>query len=192
MPDYHTDFAFSRTFLSVRNAVKIIPAAVCWDDRLSLADEVRELNIPWEYLHEEVKDRGCYLLLMKMNRDKMLEIGKLGRREFKKGYYIYVGSAMKNLSARIARHRRKRKVRHWHIDYLRNEVSSLIPVPIRSSQRLECELAGAISSIMAPGPEGFGSSDCNCGTHLFWSHDNPLNTEIFHTLLAQFRMRPPG
>jgi sugar fermentation stimulation protein A len=103
-----------------------------------------------------------------------------------------VGSAMSGLSSRLARHRRKNKKIHWHIDYLTAEAGHVLPVPIRSSKRQECEIAGALSSIRQAGQRGFGSSDCECATHLFFSPTNPLESEDFHQLLQNFRMRAPS
>jgi len=153
--------------------------------------EVRSLEVPWGYLREEIQDRGSYLLILRMDHSLALDIGHLGRLTFQKGYYLYVGSAMRNLGARIQRHLRKTKKQHWHIDYLLAHTSKVIPLPIRSSQRDECEIARAISSIMRLGPPGFGSSDCHCQTHLFFSEANPLHTRAFHDVLQSFRMRHP-
>jgi sugar fermentation stimulation protein A len=153
--------------------------------------EIGSLEVPWGYLREEIQDRGSYLLILRMDHSMALDIGHLGRLTFQKGYYLYVGSAMRNLGARIQRHLRKTKKQHWHIDYLLAHTSKVIPLPIRSSQRDECEIARAISSIMRLGPPGFGSSDCHCQTHLFFSEANPLHTRAFHDVLQSFRMRHP-
>ena len=59
---------------------------------------------------------------------------------------------------------------HWHIDYLLRDTNSLITLLylIPSSQRLECEIARAISDISEGFIKNFGSSDCNCISHLFY------------------------
>ncbi|MEW6356739.1 MAG: GIY-YIG nuclease family protein [Planctomycetota bacterium] len=137
-------------------------------------------------------DRGSYLLLLYLKRQRNITIGGLGTVKFTNGYYIYVGSAMRNLSARIARHLRKRKRLYWHIDYLLQVADSVTPLPIRSSEKMECRIAEALASLLPPGPEGFGSSDCNCPTHLFRSKKNPLRSISFHNLLQRFRMRHPA
>ena len=191
MPDYHTDLAFSQAFLSVRDRVQIVPVSIGWNNDLSLMDDVRLLDVPWGYLRREVKDRGSYLLLLKLRRRRRVSVGRLGSIAFEKGYYIYVGSAMRNLSARIARHLRMRKRFHWHIDYLRQVADSVTPLPIRSCERLECRMGEALSSFLRPGPDGFGASDCNCPTHLFRSDETPLHSRPFHGLLQRFRMRHP-
>ena len=191
MPDFHTDYDFSLNLLKVRNDLMILAVTIEWKSDLSIGQEVRILEIPWGYLRQEIGDRGSYLLVLELGKEKLIEIGRLGKVLFQKGYYIYVGSAMNNLSARIKRHRQKRKKMHWHIDYLTQEADGLLSLPIRSSQRHECEIAEALSSIMKSGPPGFGSSDCHCLTHLFRSEKNPLHIEGFHDVLQRFRMRHP-
>jgi len=64
------------------------------------------------------KDSGTYLIIIKNNETQSITIGKLGNFVFPKGYYVYVGSAMRNLQKRISRHLSKDKKFHWHIDYL--------------------------------------------------------------------------
>ena len=191
MPDYHTDLDFSTTLLKVRKYIRIIPAAIGWNKDLTLKKEIRLLDIPWEYLKREVKDRGSYLLLLRLRKKKTIEVGQLKRLSFSPGYYLYVGSAMGHLTARMKRHGRKHKRSHWHIDYLTQEADTVLPIAIRSSQRLECEISKSLSNLVAQGPPGFGSSDCKCLTHLFWSPENPLHSKAFHRLLQSFRMRPP-
>jgi sugar fermentation stimulation protein A len=130
-------------------------------------------------------------LLLKLEQEKEIGVGRLGRKKFPMGYYVYVGSAMRHLTARLAQHGRRDKKPHWHIDYLTQEADGLVSLPVRSSQRLECELAQALSLMLKQGPAGFGSSDCPCPTHLFLSRTNPLRTEGFHHMLQAFRMRSP-
>ncbi len=191
MPDFHADYDFSATMLRVRNDLMILPVAIGWGPDLTIGGHVRTLEIPWAYLEREIKDRGSYLLVLRLDRGQVIRIGALGGVLFQKGYHVYVGSAMGNLTARIERHRRKSKRMHWHNDYLTRAADGLVPIPIRSSQRRECEIAQGLSSIMNRGPSGFGSSDCRCFTHLFWTEKDPLGMEAFHDLLQGFRMRHP-
>lgn len=191
MPDFHTDYDFSTTLLRVRNDLSILPVALKWNPDLTIGEEVKVLEIPWEYLEQEVQDRGSYLLVLRLEREKHIEIGRLGKVIFPRGYHIYVGSAMRTLRARIERHQRTRKKKHWHIDYLACAADEILSLPIRSSQRHECEIAESLSSILSRGLSGFGSTDCQCLTHLFWSERNPLHLESFHKVLQGFRMRHP-
>ena len=61
---------------------------------------------------------GTYQLVIHLEADRIITVGKLGRFHFPAGYYIYSGSAQKNLTHRISRHLRKKKPLRWHIDYL--------------------------------------------------------------------------
>jgi sugar fermentation stimulation protein A len=192
MPDYHTDFDFSTTMLEVQRDLEFIPAAIGWNKDLSLdLGKTKILTIPWNYLKREVKDRGSYLLLIKLKKRTAIQVGHLPESVFEVGYHVYVGSAMRGLSSRLARHRRKTKKLHWHIDYLTAEADQVLPIPIRSSHRQECKVAETLTSIMQSGPRDFGSSDCECRTHLFFSPTNPLESQNFHHFLQTFRMRAP-
>ena len=62
---------------------------------------------------------ATYLLQIEAGRNFKTRVGKLGSLYFKKGYYLYVGSAKRGLEARIKRHLRKDKKIFWHIDYLK-------------------------------------------------------------------------
>ena len=189
LPDYHTDLFFSQTFLDCRNRVEIIPLAVEWKADLSLDDRVKRLEIPWELIQREAQDRGSYLLILKLNRKRNLEFGrKENRQAFPAGYYVYVGSAMKNLTQRLERHHRLRKNKFWHIDYLREATEFIAALPIRSSEDLECQLAGRMRAIADWAIPGFGASDCACPGHLFGMKENPLRSPAFIGLLQYFRM----
>ncbi len=192
MPDYHTDLAFSRTLLDVRNLVRILPVAVEWIPGLTLTRRTKLLDVPWSYVEREARDRGSYVLVMRLDRNRQVSVGELGSIPFTAGYYLYVGSAMKTLAARIARHQRHAKKLRWHVDYLRAVADSVTPLPIRSSQRRECDIAEALAEILAGGPPRFGSSDCKCKTHLFYSETDPLTLPEFHTVLQRFRMQRPA
>jgi len=188
MPDFHTDLRFAETFLAVRDSVSLIPIAVRWQGDLSLSDEVRLLDIPWTQIERETRDRGSYILILKIGEDRHLPFGTERISFLPRGFYLYVGSAMRNLTARMERHVRLRKRYHWHIDWLRavSEVHGVYP--IRSSSRIECELAEAISGLADWSVPGFGCSDCSCTTHLFGLADDPLRSEGFHRVLQYFRM----
>ena len=191
MPDYHTDLEFSRTMLSVRDRLRIIPVSIAWRRNLTIEPQARELEIPWTYLEREVDDRGAYLLILRLRRPRVVTVGSLGRILFEPGHYVYVGSATVNLSARLAHHGRIRKTLRWHVDYLRQVADEVLPLPVRSSRRLECDLAAACAGVMSTGPARFGSSDCTCASHLFHTPSDPLDNRQFHKLLQQFRMAHP-
>jgi len=188
MPDFHTDINFSQTLLRVRDRVEVIPVSVRWAEDLSLSPDVNLLNIPWDAIEEEAKDRGSYLLILNLKRDRKIDVGKLGKVLFRKGFYIYVGSAMANLSKRMERHRHLRKRHHWHIDELRAVTQFHSVLPIRSSERIECQVAKAMSEIAEWSVPRFGSTDCSCDSHLFGMSADPLHSGNFHKLLQYFRM----
>jgi sugar fermentation stimulation protein A len=139
---------------------------------------------------------GSYLILLELPEDRNIETGCLGIIPFKKGWYLYAGSARKNLSSRVARHlRRERKQKHWHLDYLTPHAGILRAFPIMSYRNLECELArGLINAGGLPIP-GFGSSDCRggqggapkCPSHLVYFAAPPLQNRAFLDLLFRFR-----
>jgi sugar fermentation stimulation protein A len=115
-------------------------------------------------------------------------VGSLGTVRFRKGYYLYVGSARKDLSRRIARHRRRRKNLFWHIDYLRQRAEHCVSLPVRTGADLECQIARALDGISQWKIPGFGASDCRCDSHLFGTSSDPLLSAQFNDLLLAFRI----
>ncbi len=120
--------------------------------------------------------KGTYVLFMELEKDLMVEVGRLGIHELKKGTYAYVGSAMGDsvsLENRIKRHKRlaenKKGSRQWHIDYFTTSPGVSITGVVRvNGKAIECQAAKLMSQ--SGGREivrGFGSSDCKCGTHFF-------------------------
>ena len=188
MPEHHTDLEFSRTLLSVKDRVMIKAAGVTWEKDLSLGDSVRELDIPWDLVERESHDGGSYIVALRLPRDRKIAVGALGAVKFRKGFYLYVGSAMKDLTRRIARHQRLTKRMHWHIDYLREHADYIAGIPIRTSADIECEVAGALSGIAEWQVPGFGCSDCGCPTHLVGMVEDPFLKRPFSDLLLRFRM----
>jgi sugar fermentation stimulation protein A len=188
MPDYHTDLAFTKALLEARQRIEVIPLSIGWNLDLSLCGSPKLLGIPWHHIEVESKDRGSYLLIIHLRRRRRLRIGGLGEILFPRGFYIYVGSAMRGLERRIARHRRLRKRPHWHVDGLRAVGEFRAALPIRSSVRLECSIAEALEGIADWRIPEFGSTDCACRTHLFGMEGDPFHREDFHDLLQYFRM----
>jgi sugar fermentation stimulation protein A len=111
------------------------------------------------------------ILIPSMNR--RIQIGQLGRFSFRQGTYFYTGSAQRNLSARLDRHSRKKKVLQWHIDYLSVKAEMLGAITIAGPRELECKLARKLSRIFELVVPGFGASDCRCGGHLFYTKELP-------------------
>jgi len=106
-------------------------------------------------------------LLIELASNKDILIGKLGYIFFPKAFYAYVGSAMNGLEARVARHLRREKKLHWHIDYLLNQSEIIDIILCPGEQRVECLLAQALAKDFEFTP-GFGCSDCHCNSHLYF------------------------
>ena len=142
-------------------------------------------------------DQGTYALVLHLPRTQTIRIGALGERKFPRGYYMYIGSAMNGLTARIARHlvhnrlanraggerdyavakswRERKKKMHWHIDYFLEHAHITEVMTHQGAERFECLWAQAAlalpkAKIIMP---RFGSSDCNCATHLVYFGNRP-------------------
>lgn len=114
--------------------------------------------------------KGCYCLIISLSKSQKLNIGSLYQNhKFKKGWYVYIGSAMNSLVPRIKRHLSDDKKMHWHIDYLlKNENATVKDVLFCiSDKKVECELANYISQY-GEEIDKFGCSDCNCKSHLIY------------------------
>lgn len=120
--------------------------------------------------------RGAYCLCVYVKDEVDVEVGALGRLSFAPGLYIYVGSALNGLAARVTRHvntsRGEHRAIHWHIDYLLKEpMVDVESVYTRLTDRkIECDLAGEVAQRGKP-VKGFGCSDCRCVSHLFRVED---------------------
>jgi Uri superfamily endonuclease len=131
---------------------------------------------------------GCYSLVINLASAKTLQIGKLGTAVFPKGVYVYTGSAMISLAARLQRHCRSNKKLHWHIDYLLASrgarIDTILVYPPARHQ--ECRQNQRIGAQPGAGVilKNFGASDCKtgCSSHLFY----------FAKLSARLRSGLPG
>lgn len=112
--------------------------------------------------------KGCYCLIINLNESQKIRIGKkLGKIKFKRGYYVYVGSAMNSLESRIKRHLSDEKKMHWHVDYLLKKAKISDVIYNESAKKVECELSQYIST-KSEGIQDFGCSDCECESHLYY------------------------
>ena len=122
--------------------------------------------------------KGVYILLFRITGDFSKCIGSLGKIQFEKGNYAYVGSAQSSLFPRLERHFSKKKKIRWHIDYLTSSKNIQIRRAIYSpadTKEFECLLGKDISKLSFSRPiHAFGSSDCEqaCGSHLFMLKSN--------------------
>ena len=119
--------------------------------------------------------KGAYVLLLWLNSAKDVTVGKLGTIAFARGFYAYVGSAMGVAGfKRVRRHldvaAGRRKTQKWHVDYLLPVSEVIKTVEIETQERIECRIAHSLlNNPSLSSIRGFGSSDCRCCSHLFYS-----------------------
>ena len=122
---------------------------------------------------------GTYALILKCTLRATIQVGQRLQIALKPGYYIYVGSAFGpgGVQSRVARHCRRAKPKHWHIDYLREYCNPFLVLCCYALRRLEHLWAEAFQNIeRTVVVKGFGCSDCKCASHLFWS---PVPPDVF-------------
>jgi sugar fermentation stimulation protein A len=192
VPNLHTDPAFAaalgRFCGGERPEVEARAVLLCCgeDGRAELADQAVPVDLSYSAL--AARDAGNYLILLELPNPRRVETGALGTIAFKKGWYVYSGSARKNLSARIGRHLRKEgKKKHWHIDYLTPHAGRIRALLVMSGRNLECDLAGELERLGGKPIAGFGSSDCRWAGHLFYFPAPPEAGRAFTEMLFRYR-----
>jgi len=126
--------------------------------------------------------KGSYVLLIQLLEEQTIIIGSLKAVRFSSGYYAYVGSAMGGFKSRLSHHLQGNKKPHWHIDYLLQKAKVTSVILCQTKQRVECTIAQALSHQFDSIP-GFGSSDCQCNSHLFFAADvRQMESTILATL----------
>ncbi len=113
---------------------------------------------------------GTYILLTHLPYKIRLGIGELGNFDFEAGYYAYVGSALGGLENRVGRHLSQEKKIHWHIDHFLLRAKAVDVIAAESDEKMECAVASELAKNLKC-VDGFGSSDCSCNSHLFFSPD---------------------
>jgi Uri superfamily endonuclease len=116
--------------------------------------------------------KGTYVLVIEVRKDAVLRIGSMGRIGFRKGFYAYVGSGMGSLEKRVERHLKRKKKRFWHIDSLiSSKEAKILEVLVKESEKKEeCQFSKALERDFES-VRGFGCSDCECRSHLFYSEE---------------------
>ncbi len=124
--------------------------------------------------------KGTYALVIRLSKSEKIRIGRLGTFVFPSGFYVYVGSAFGpgGIEARVSRHLRKNKRKHWHIDYLldKSEVTSIFFVRKKCEEKLAESLLEH-GWMVAP---NFGASDTNAPTHLIFFDNDPTDLLLKH------------
>lgn len=118
--------------------------------------------------------KGVYCVIAVLHERKRIRIGSLGELEFPSGVYVYVGSGMAGVERRVDRHSRKQQRKRWHIDYLMEEAEFVASAAIScEAKEVECSAALALrhGDAAVDVVRGFGSSDCDCDSHLIYFGD---------------------
>jgi Uri superfamily endonuclease len=120
-----------------------------------------------------------YVVVTWVPRRAAVTVGALGIVCLERGWYAYVGSAVRARRARVARHLAPGKSLRWHADYL------FPAFPARRAWLVdgalgECELAGGLAGLpgAARRPPRFGASDCRCAGHLVRLGRRPRRADI--------------
>ena len=188
LPNYHTDLPFAEEFRKGLDFLDWKACVIPWTKDFLMPENVRLIPSSGEVLDREMGNAGDYMIVLQMEEDSTITVGSLGDIRFPKGYYVYVGSARKNLDQRIAHHKALRKRRHWHMDYLRNACRFTGAIPIRTKEDLEHKLAETLSGIADWSIPGFGCTDCSCKSHLFGFHQNPMHLPAFVKIEENFEI----
>ena len=190
IPNFHADPLYGEVF-SQANHVSIMPVKVKFTNPVTLdPDSLQKVDVDRRALNGNNLDGGAYLLVLENRETFAAQIGKLGNVKFVKGFYVYAGSARKGLSARLARHKRKRKKIHWHIDHLIPQKMQIRKVfPIRRKDAVEEAIAGELRRICDGFVHGFGAGDSKQDSHLTFFRSDPLRRAEFFNILLSYRMQ---
>ncbi len=128
---------------------------------------------------------GSYLLFFYLRAGRSIEVGRLASLHFRRGWYLYCGSAFGpgGLRGRLRHHLKPDPRLHWHIDYLK-QAADLRKIWFLAGENMEHlwsrQLAG-LDGFEAP-YRGFGSSDCDCFSHLVFRCSQPRWRALFESL----------
>ena len=115
---------------------------------------------------------GTYALILSCASNARIQIGRLGTMQLQRGYYVYLGSALGpgGLRARIAHHQKLSTQPHWHIDYLRAQTQIHCVWFSYDPRRREHQWARVMLTVSGAKIPllGFGASDCDCRSHLYF------------------------
>ncbi len=186
IPNLHTDPVFARTVHEVSPYVHFhgVSTTCTAEGELSLIST--EIPVMTDLHRAAEENSGIYMIMAELEEES-ITVGSLGEMNFQRGFYIYAGSAARNLKSRVARHMRKRKKKRWHIDYLLASAVKVKDFPVYTEKDLECPLAEDLKKLSDRIIPGFGCSDCRCDSHLFYFKENPLQNRDFLDLLFHYR-----
>jgi len=129
--------------------------------------------------------KGTYSLVLILEKEQYIEIGKLGNFLFKKGYYVYNGSALGGFG-RVRHHLNKNKRKRWHVDYLLDRAKIIKIITSETNINFEHDISKSLASKKdAEIPVvRFGASDCNkgCASHLVYFKRIPELEDTYEKL----------
>ncbi len=132
-----------------------------------------------------VDEAGTYALFLHLEEELQMQVGALGPCSFPMGVHVYAGSAMGGLRARLARHVRRDKRVHWHVDRLTTATGCRVlgAVVFTSPVLQECDIIGSLEGVKGVDdaevrPPRFGASDHGCRGHLVWMGEEASITQV--------------
>lgn len=188
-PNYHVDFEYAKSFIGAET-VQFCAGKISLPDAVTIdLDSFTSVAVDIAKTEKNTINKGSYLLLLENKVDMEIEIGKLGKRQFSSGFYIYVGSGMANLEKRVKHHLLKKKNYHYHIDYLTPDHMKIKKYfLIRSTEKMESDIALRVEKVCDEVVNGFGCSDTKENSHLFYFAENPLRNHDFYKIILDFRV----
>ena len=133
---------------------------------------------------------GTYAIILLSCTQDVIQVGRLGALQLKPGFYIYIGSAFGpgGLRARISHHKSISKRPRWHVDYLRALTCLQGVWYTYDSLHREHQWAEVFERMRTASMPlgGFGSSDCNCKSHLFFYKARPSGKSFSRRIHSKF------
>ncbi len=116
---------------------------------------------------------GIYTIVLRLDHEREIHVGSLGKILFHEGFYAYTGSArgpggLKRVERHLSVLRGVNTTRRWHIDYLLPFTRFQDVIVTATAKDLECEIARKIGAELSA-VRGFGCTDCDCQSHLHHS-----------------------
>jgi len=188
IPNLHTDPEFTEALIKLKN-LNIAAFRYEMIDPVTVdLDSLYRINLDLKSAKDHLTISGSYLLILENHEDINIKIGQLGKISFKKGYYVYIGSAMNGLDQRLNRHHRSLKKKRWHIDYISPNPMRLIKdFKIRRRDRVEDKIADDLMKIADGYILNFGSSDSRLKSHLLFFKKSPLQNQLFIKVILNYQ-----
>lgn len=193
LPDYHTDLEFGRALLAHRDDLRVLPIALKWTEDLELSGKPKLLDVPWEYLEQEIVDRGSLLVQLRYKRARRVMMNGGVSLRIEPGYYVFVMDVENDLSRVGEAMRAARRSVHSIYSPLMASASERVVMPVRGSQGVACAMAKELGGFLQSAFENDFPTACRCASHIFRCDGPPLDSQEFHQrVLLAFRLRRPG